>query len=660
MGKRILFFLFMLSFVQLTFAQDDPVLFTVEDTPVHRSEFEYIYSKTNGPTADFSEKSLKEYLDLYVNFKLKVQKAKEMQLDTIVSLQNELAGYRRQLADSYLIDREVTEKLVREAYERSKQDVDISHILVQLSPNASEDAEKAALEHANGAIAKLKQKVPFGEVAMEFSQDKSVVKNKGHIGWVTALFPNGFYALETAAYTGKIGEIQGPIRTSAGYHVLVVNDRRPARGEVEVAHILVRAQKSPDTIKERKRIDEAMAKLKEGADWDDVAKEYSDDKISANKGGYLGFFGINRYEKKFEDAAFALENDGDYTRPVQTSIGWHIIKRISKKSDQTFQQMKSRLQNDVKKDERFNLAKEAMVERIKRESNFTENSTALSEFIASLEKDSTRSFLTYKWKAPANPSTDELFSFGGSESTSLGDFESYLMRSSRKRQQNVKLGIKGVVEMLYADFVGGKALEYEERQLESKYPEFKSLMREYEEGVLLFEVTKMEVWDKASLDTVGLEKFYNENMKKYQWGERAVVSQYSLVEREKQLINQVREFAAANPSGEVLGKFNAGDDAALKLTMRSKTYEKGRNEVLDKMKWEVGQLSPVEIGKRDKSLNFFKIEEILPPGQKTLKEARGYVVADYQDYLEIEWLKNLKDEYDVKIYQKVLKGMVKK
>ncbi len=657
---RILFLLFAISISLNVFGQkNDPVLFSVDGVPVHKSEFDYIYTKTNGPNANYSKESLDEYLNLYVNFKLKVAKAKEMKLDTIVSLQQELNGYRRQLADSYLIDREVTEKLVQEAYLRSRQDVDISHILVKLAPNATPADTLKAWNKAIEAKKILDSGKPFGNVAKMYSEDKSVTKNNGRIGWVTVLFPNGFYALETAAYSIEKNSIAGPIRTNAGYHILTVHDRRPARGEVEVAHILVRLDKNPNTIKARQKIDEAYSKLANGEDFNEVAKEYSDDKITAKKGGYLGFFGINRYEKSFEDAAFALAKDGDYSKPVQTAAGWHIIKRVSKKEGLSLQMMKSSLQNKVKADARFGLAKEAMVQRIKKEGNFKENRTTLDNFIASLQADTSNTFLTYKWKAPTKPSSENLFSFGKSMNVSLGDFERHLQGTSRIRQQKARQGIEAVVHHLYDQFVGENALKFEEKQLEVKYPEFKSLMREYEEGVLLFEVTKMEVWDKASQDTVGLQAFYDQHKEKYQWDERAVVSEYALVESSKEKINVIRDFSKTHKPEDVLSSFNGTGPEQI-LSFKTKQYEKGRNEMLDKMKWEPGQLSAIEINKRNKAYEFFKIEEILPPSQKTLKDARGYVVADYQDHLEKEWLKKLKNEHKVDINEKIFNKMIKR
>ena len=654
-------FFSLLNFAFLSAQKTDPILFTVDGTPVHQSEFEYIYTKTNGTNVNYSKESLEEYLDLYINFKLKVQKAREMKLDTIVSLQKELAGYRRQLADSYLIDREVTDKLVEEAFERKQQDVDLSHILIKLAPNASPADTLKAWQKALEAKKELEKNVgAFNIVARKYSEDKSVAKNGGHIGWVTALFPNGFYDLETAAYTAPIGQPVGPVRASDGYHVIVVHQRRPAWGEIEVAHILVRLDKHPDQIKARQLIDDIYERLEKGADFNQQAREYSEDKVTAKKGGYLGFFGINRYEKPFEQAAFSLAKDGDYTKPVKTSIGWHIIKRISKKDLSNKQLMQSVLRNKIKTDKRFELAKKAMIERIKKEGNFKQNRTTLDQFIATLQADTSRSFLTYKWKAPENPSNEELFSFGkNSMVVTLGDFENYLQRASRIRQQKARQGLRAVVEYLYDQFVGENALKYEEKRLEEKYPEFKSLMREYEEGVLLFEVTRMEVWDKASQDTAGLEAFYEKNKNNYQWKERALVSEFSLVENAKEKINQIRDFCKTHKPDEVLQSFNGNGPEQI-LTYKPGKYEKGRNDILDKMEWKPGVLSPVRINKRNKSYEFFKIEQIIPPTQKSLQEARGYVVADYQDYLEKQWIEALKNEYKVELNRKVFNKMIRK
>ncbi len=653
MIKHIIIFLCSFTILSQLSAQDDPVLFTVEDTPVHVSEFKYIYTKTNGEKADFSKKSLEEYLDLYTKFKLKVQKAREMKLDTIPTLINELAGYRKQLANSYLIDREVTDKLIEEAYARSKEDVNISHIMI----NCSENATPADSLKAYNKIMEIKKKLDaggdFAALAKEFSDDKSAKDNGGTIGFITALFPNGFYPLETAAYNAQVNKVAGPVRTNIAYHLLKVNEKRPARGEIEAAHILLRVPKDKEDPAAKSRIDSLHKVLKKGGNFGELAKTFSKDKGSAQKEGYIGFFGINRYERSFEDAAFALKKDGDFTKPIRSSVGWHIIKRISKKETEEFDLAKKRLQNKIQKDKRYQMAKKAMVVRIKKDSGFKEDEKLLEKFTASLDEE----FMTHKWKADASKPKDVLFNFGKQKAT-LADFQDYCQRNSRTRMRMGK-GVQAadVVNKLYKDYINDKALEHEESMLDDKYPEFKALMREYEEGILLFEATKVLVWDKASQDTVGLKAFHEKNTGKYQWKERAVVSTYTLRAENIDKLNALRKAAKSSSQDKIMKKFNDGERKV--VSVKDYTFEKGQNEVLDKMKWEAGALSKIEENKRDKSLNFMKIEEVLPPGEKTLSEARGYVVADYQDFLEKDWVKSLKENYKVKVNQGVFDGLVK-
>ncbi len=628
---------------------EDPVLFSVKNNPVHVSEFLYIYSKTNRDKANFSKASLEEYLDLYTKFKLKVQRAKDMQLDTIPSLQQELAGYRKQLADSYLLDKEVTEKLIREAYERSLKDVKISHIMVSLKKNPSPQDTLLAYKRIMQIKGKLDGGSDFVKVAKSLSDDKSAATNNGNLGYFTSPFPNGFYDFESAAYALPKGKHSQPVRTPIGYHIIRVEDVRPARGEMEAAHILIRK----DAQNPKRDIDSVYAQLENGYQFEEAAKIYSADKKTASKGGYVGFFGISKYEKAFEDAVFALTEDGTYTKPVQTLAGWHIIKRISRKSAPDYDKAKTRLKAKIQKDTRFELAKVAMVEQIKEANGFKSMSGSISQFGAILDKE----FLTYRWQAPKEKSKEVIFALGNDQHT-LGDFTTYLQKESRKRMQMAKTGsVVNALTTLYKDYITETALKYEERNLEAKYPDFKALMREYEEGILLFEITKKEVWDKASQDTTGLRKFYEKNKSKYKWGKRAVVSTYTLNDA-AHLTEKVSKFAQKNSPSAVLVKYNK--EEKMPVSQQETIVERGRNKEIDAMDWKPGTLSKMEMDRKNKRITFMKVEKILEPSTKKLNEARGYVVADYQDFLEKQWLTELKKAYKVQTNKKVFKGLIKK
>ncbi|MEL6866270.1 MAG: peptidylprolyl isomerase [Bacteroidota bacterium] len=633
---------------------EDPVLFTVEDNPIHLSEFSYIYSKTNGEKADFSKSSLQEYLDLYVKFKLKVQRAKDMRLDTIPSLIRELDGYRRQLANSYLVDKEVTDRLVREAYDRTLKDVDISHIMINLPTNATPKDTLAAYQKVMEAQKMLQSGKAFEEVAKEMSQDKGTKNNGGRIGFITALLPNGFYSLENAVYNTAVGQVAAPIRTTAGYHIVKVNGEREARGEVEIAHILIRSEAKKGNAQNAKAtIDSLYQVLNKGGDFADMAKGLSEDKLSAPKGGNIGFFGINRYERGFEDAAFGLKQDGDISAPVQTRAGWHILKRISRKPIEGFDISKRRLQPKIQKDGRYELAKQAMINRIKKESNYQEKTAALDKYFGGLDKE----FLSAKWRPSTDKSTEALFSLGGDTNFSVAEFEAFCQRSSRKRVREGRNSTPaGMARILFEDFVGESCIKYEESQLENKYPEFKALMREYQEGILLFEATKNLVWDKASQDSVGLVRFHENNRDNYMWGERAKVSTYTLKADGKKRLKKIRKCAAKDGPDQVIKRFNKKNKY---LAVQEKVVEKGKDEKLANLTWKTGEMTATETNPNNKSLKFTKIEEVIPPTQKTMKEARGYIIADYQDYLEKEWLKELENSYKVNVNQKVFNSLVK-
>ncbi len=636
-------------------AQGDPVLFTVNHTPVYLSEFKYIYSKTNGEKADFSQKSLDEYLDLYTKFKMKVQRARDMKLDTIQALKDELAGYRKQLADSYLTDREVTEKLIREAFDRMQKDVNISHILVTIPANASPEDQAKALQKIKTIQARLEKGETFVHVAQDASEDKNSRDGGGNIGWVTALLPDGFYELESAVYNAPVGTVTPVTRSPLGYHLVKINETRPARGEVEAAHILIRKTKEgvvqPNA---KKQIDSIYARLQSGEKFEELAKSFSEDYNSASRGGYLGYFGIGRFEKDFEDVAFSIPKDNAYSAPFESSIGWHIIKRLNKKTADTFEASKARLKARVQRDGRYELARMAMLERIKREGGFQEDPAALQSFTPTLDT----TFLTYKWKPSAVSADAKLFSFGKQKTYTMGDFSEYLSANANRRLSYAQgKNMSEVARKMYGDYVTDRAMAYEETQLESKYPDFKALMREYEEGVLLFEAIKINVWDKASLDSAGLEKFYAGHKDKYKWDDRAVVTFYALSDSAKTQIADLREFASKKDPQKVLKKFNEKKDA---VSFRQETVERGKNPVVDQLGFEDGKESANEINRADKSVNFLKIEKIIPKTNKSLREARGYVVADYQDYLEKEWIKELQNAYKLNVNRDVLNTIVKK
>ncbi|MEM9836781.1 MAG: peptidylprolyl isomerase [Bacteroidota bacterium] len=655
--KRFIVLSLLLSFVIGAQAQaDDEVLFSVAGREVTVGEFKYIYDKTNGDAADYSRKSLQEYLDLYQRFKLKVAKAYDMQLDTVKGLQQELAGYRRQLAENYLVDRAITDKLVEELYQRKQQDVEISHILFSLPQKATPEQEAKVMNTAES----VKQSVTvanFAEKAKQYSQDRFSKDNGGKIGFLTAPFPNGMYNLETAVYDAQPNTILGPVKTTFGIHLVMVHEKRPARGEIEAAHIMLRKKQSgKDPVAIKGQIDNIYKLLTAGQSFEKLAATMSQDDKTRKNGGYIGFFGINRYEKGFEEAAFTIAEDSGFSEVVESEVGYHIIKRISRRGIQPLADERPLLSSKVKADGRFQLAEEALLASIRQRVGVAENKALLGQYAAQLQ-DST--FLTFQWKAPATKDERELFKIGPDYVVSLGDFQSFLQQSSRKRVSYLRGGnsYQAASEM-YEEFFKKELMAYEEAHLEDNYPDFRALMREYQEGILLFEATKLEVWDKASQDSLGLEKYFQDHRDAYQWEERAQVTQYTVPPALVDNIGDVLQAARAG-SAEEVAKQTFGDSKTPVKT-RTDTYEQERLSQVTDVSWKAGSMSKPEKNKRTGHLTFYKVESLLPAAAKELSEARGYVIADYQDQLEKEWVNALKKEYNVKLKKRVLDKMVKR
>lgn len=626
---------------------DDPILFTVDGKEIRVSEFKHIYNKTNGEKADYSEASLKEYLNLYINFKLQVAEGEATGLDEKPAVRSEQERYKRQLASTYLIDREITEKLVREAYDRSKEDRRISHILVATNEGMTEQALREAYDRAK----KIKSEVTaqnFGQLAQQYSDDQYSKANGGDLGYYTALqLP---YNLETAAYSIKEGEVSDIVKTQYGYHIVRVTEVRPGRGSVKVAHILIRSRKDPEGAKAK--IDSIHKELMNGADFEQVAAANSQDNTTKNRGGQLGWISINQYAQDFEEQIFALKQDGNLSKPFQTKAGWHILKRQQAIQNPRYQDVKTEITNTIKRKPRFELIQEALVEDIKKESNFKENLSIKQALIDSLKSEGT--FLTYRWRAPQESanSNQALFTIGKLQGT-VREFMVMAQRGQKERFDQPRT-VEAAVDRILKKLVTQKALAYEETQLEKRYPEFKALMREYDEGILLFEVKKELIWDKASSDEEGLKAFFEAHRDDYKWKDRANVTFYTLRTDDKKLIRKIRAKAKRKSTETVKALFNKDREVVQTTTG---VYEKGKNAELDQIKWKAGTMSAGEA--KDGSFYFTKIEEIIPPAQKTLDEAKGYVIADYQDNLEQQLIERLKEKFEVKINEEVLQSLVK-
>jgi len=646
--------LFFVSAVAQT--QDNRTLFTAGGDKVTVNDFQYVYNKNNvNNQADYSEKSLRDYLNLYENFRLKVKEAEAMHLDTITSLKTELEGYRKQLAKSYLTDREISDKLINEAYERSKTEINASHILVKCDENANPADTLAAYKKIMALKKRLDKGEAFEKVAKENSEDPSAKTNEGSLGWFTVF--GTIYSFETAAYALKPGETsQMPVRSEFGYHLVKLNNVRPARGQIHVAHLLLRfpekaTQEQKDSVK--KKIEEIYGYVSSGKmPFEDAVKNFSDDKATRVKGGELQWFGSGtsiRMVPEFEDAAFSLQKDGDLTKPIMTQFGWHIIKRIEKHDIPSFADSKADTKKRVERDSRSQVAKSVLIDRIKRENGFQQFPEAKALFDAKVDT----TIFKGNWKADSSLKTlnKPLFVLAGKNYTT-SDLIEYVEKNSKKRSDK---GKDALLNEYYEGFVNAKALEYEESTLESKKPEFKNLMKEYKDGILLFELMDRMVWTKAVKDTTGLEAFRKNNEQKYMWGDRAEAIIYNC--NDKKICDDAYKLATKKTPTEIKEKLNK-DGVKAHISAIEGKYEKGQYDVIDKTEWKPGATPINKIN--DSSYQFILVKQIVKPEPKTLKEAKGYIVSDYQEYLEKTWLAELRNKYPISVDEGVFKSLIKK
>jgi peptidyl-prolyl cis-trans isomerase SurA len=626
------------------------VLFTIDDKPYYTDEFARVYKKNLDLVKDESQKDLNQYLELFVGYKLKINKAYKLGLQDGTQYQNELKTYRNQLSKNYTTDSKVTNELVDEAYQRSLKEVRASHILIMVDENAA----PADTLKAYRKIMDIRQKAlageDFGTLAAQFSEDPSAKENKGDLGYFTAF--RMVYAFENAAYKTPKGSISMPIRTRFGYHLVKVDDVRDNRGEITVAHIMIVSGPKDEDAKKaeaKTKIDDIYKKLQQGENFESLAKQFSEDKASAPKGGVLNQFGSGQLSSDvFEEKAFALQNPGDLTQPFQTQFGWHIVKLIAKHPVKTKEQMKPELENRVAKDERSRLIAKSQTEKLRKKYKIVND----KKMYAKVEKAVTDKFYEGSWALPTDmkPYEAKLFTIEG-KAYPASDFLTFV-----SSQQKAGLTVKPVsklTETIYEKYVDQQLNNYYNDNLEKEFPEFAAVMDEYRDGLLLFDLMEKEIWNKSKTDSIGLQKFYQAHRDNYMWKNRVDVV---IVSSTKQDIikNAQKMLKDGKTADAIKEKWNKND--VVEVMANAGTFEEGNQALPKDLKFKEGISEILFDGE-----HYFvvKVNKVIPAGAKTLEEARGRVINDYQQYLEDNWVKELKNEFTVKINQPAFENVKK-
>ena len=610
---------------------------TIDGETVSLEEFETIFKKNNRDSV-ITPAALDEYMKLYINFRLKVAEAKKLGLDTVAKFKNELAGYRTQLARPYLVDASMLDGLVQEGYNRLKEEVHGYHILVKCDPSAAPSdtarAYQKILQLRNEVLA---GKTSFEEIAKRSSEDPSAKDNGGDLGYFTAF--QMVYPFETAAYQTKKGEVSMPVRTKYGFHIVKVTDRRPARGEIRVAHIMVR-DKSEDTNYSKSKIDEVYNKLKAGEKtFEELAGQYSEDGSSAKKGGELPWFGINKMVMEFEDSSFALKHNGDISKPFRTSYGWHIVKRLDYKPLASYEQLEKEIRGKVQKDSRAEKTKNAFLNKLKSEYNYAQNDVLLEKLIAAADSN----VFNGQWKPKKKLTKGSLITLN-SQTIKGSDFVQYL---NKKKSNRTKISPFDYVSNEFKNFSNEQVLKFEDSQLESKYPAFRMLMNEYRDGILLFELTDQKVWSKAVKDTAGLRVFHEQRKNNYMWPDRAQIAVFTC--ENANYSKTVREMLTSGDYPIEAIESEVNGDELPHVLYDTGIYSEEDRPLLKMMDWKGnGKMNDKDLDVNGKFV-VIKVIDFIPAGPKKLTEARGVITSDYQNYLEESWIESLKKDKEGKI-----------
>jgi len=487
-GKILVVFIVFSSFAYSQ--KDSDILFEIENTPVSVLEFKNVYEKNLALLVDDKQKDVENYLDLYIKFKLKLAEARLLKLDTTRAYKREIETYRNQLIAPYLQDSSFLEKLIKDAYYRTKYKVNASHILVKLPKGI---LPKDTLQFYN-KITKAREEVlagkAFSKIALKYSDDQSVKSNFGNLGYFTAF--KMVYTFENAVYNTKVGEVSKPFRTRFGYHFVKVNDLQLSDGEVEVAHILI-TDKSKNG---KQKIDSIYSDLLKGADFNTLVLKYSNDKSTVSNGGRLPKFGIGRMLKIFEDKSFELKNENELTTPFLTNFGWHIVKLLKKDSVKSFEEMNVELTKKVRASGGARMSDLVVLKKLKK-----------------------------KYKIIINNSSKKVFENKNIRAKRRDSFgETLLSINKKKIKQNVFYDyIRNrrhlPINVLFEGFIDQEVLNYFKENLKHTEPEFARILQEYKEGLVVFDLMQHKVWDKAANDKEGLQSYFDSHKTKYTFKE---------------------------------------------------------------------------------------------------------------------------------------------
>ncbi len=642
-----LFILVFLSAMTVFSQNKKEVLMTINGKPVFTNEFKRVYKKNLDLVQDESQKDIDGYLELFIDYKLKIAEAQAQGLDQESAYQSEFSKYRDQLSRNYLFEDKVTEELAKEAYERGKFDIAASHILIRVDYESVPQDTLAAYNKIKSIREKALKGEDFTGLAKTYSEEPGAKERGGDLGYFSVF--TMVYPFETAAYNTPVGEISEIVRTSFGYHIIKVKDRRAKLPKIGVSHIMISDKKGARTFNPEERINEIYTMLKQGESFESLAKQFSDDKNSAVKGGKLNPFTKGDLRaSEFEDAAYDLKKIGDISKPVKTDFGWHIIRLDEKLPVETFEEQKQMLEKKVSEGDRSKLVSTATNNKIKQKYGFKKEASFLPYFDTYVGDE----VLKRKWVMEPIPASEEktLFTIGDRK-VGYTDFAKFI--ENRQRTTRPYKHKEAFLVELYNEFETEQLKDYFKEKLEVDNEEYAAVLNEYRDGLLIFDVMNKNIWQKAKTDSLGLDEYYNKTKADYQWKQRVDADIYSATS--ENIAKQIQTMLAEGKTAEEI-KASLNTEEKVNVLITPGLFEIDQHELPKNLEINKGVSS---IYPNNDSFVVVNIKEVLAPDVKALDEVKGKVLSNYQNDIEASWMENLRKKYNVDVNKIALKHVKK-
>lgn len=621
----------------------DPVVMTVNGENVPLSEFEYLYQKNRQQQATLQP--IDDYAEIFKIYKLKVADAKALGIDTTTEFKKEYAQYRSELAQPYLVDSTYINSLVADEYKRIGEEVQAYHII--RFKTRDNEANNASLQLLDSIHTLLKNGADFSELASKYSQDKGSNQNGGYVGWIVPMrYP---YAFETVAYNLQPGEISEVFDSGSVYHILKGGEHRKNEGRVSASHIMKmipRTAPEAEQIAAKTKIDSIYNVLKEHPElFEKLCVYESDDKNSSRKGGILPPFYRGEMVPEFSDKAFAMA-DGEISEPIRSEYGWHIIKRFSLKPIETLGEVKPKIIQAINNpaDPRAMKVADHQRETYAKEFKLKKAADADKSIMAYIDANGIDSLFVEKCLIAPEVAGKVLYTFkGGAGKVTLGDiagsFDSYINTNPDLARKEWTKRTNSVLRR--------KLQEAKEETLIRTEPEYRNLLNEFRDGSLLYEAGRRKVWDKASLDTAGLEDYFNTHRADYAWKEPRVKG--FLIQAPNDSLEQaVRARLADLQPADYIKTIRK--EFTTNVQIDRVLAAQGVNAMVDYCAFGGPEVQP----SNSRFTKFFLYDFRIIDSPEEISDVRGLVTADYQNQLETEWVEEIKEKYPVTVYPKVL------